>query len=308
VLLLCLAFVALQLFQKFTRSSIYLLLFIVSGFIFVGDTSGYIHQYIWPNQFQIMEWFPTIVIMLPLIFYFMFIAHTLRLKHIAPYLYYFYVSVILSASLTCIASFYLNSSLLILVLSPISALAIIITIYTVLSQNRPLAKLYTTSLAFHLILMNILAMLYFYSDMMPIHAHGFSIMKLGFVIEVIIFIILLVYRTQLARRQYKRVRILFRKQKRAKTLAFERMQLMDELVVKKNELLTNVSHELRTPLTVLKLQVESLQHQLDKDVESSYQALADKIVDIERLISDIYQLAKSDTGALDLHFSQLDFP
>jgi signal transduction histidine kinase/ligand-binding sensor domain-containing protein len=102
--------------------------------------------------------------------------------------------------------------------------------------------------------------------------------------------------------------LLFQQKEAQRELALERAELMAELVEKKNKLLADVSHELRTPLTVLKLQVESLQHKLDDDVESSYQALAEKLVDIERLISDIYQLAKSDIGALDLHFTELDFP
>lgn len=85
-------------------------------------------------------------------------------------------------------------------------------------------------------------------------------------------------------------------------------QLQAKTIIDKNKLLADVSHELRTPLTVLKLQVESLQHNLEDDVEASYQALDDKISDISRLISDIYQLAKSDTGALELNFYEVEFP
>lgn len=85
-------------------------------------------------------------------------------------------------------------------------------------------------------------------------------------------------------------------------------QLQAKTITDKNKLLADVSHELRTPLTVLKLQVEALQHNLDDDVEASYQALDDKISDISRLISDIYQLAKSDIGALDLNLFEVEFP
>jgi len=91
-------------------------------------------------------------------------------------------------------------------------------------------------------------------------------------------------------------------------VALERAELMSKLVENKNKLLADVSHELRTPLTVLKLQVEALQHNLDDDVEASYHALDEKLSDIGRLISDIYQLAKSDIGALELNFCDLEFP
>ncbi len=92
-----------------------------------------------------------------------------------------------------------------------------------------------------------------------------------------------------------------------KKLALERAELMTELVEKKNKLLADVSHELRTPLTVLKLQVESLQHNLEEDVAASYLALDNKLSDIGRLISEIYLLAQSDIGALELNFTQLNF-
>ncbi len=85
-------------------------------------------------------------------------------------------------------------------------------------------------------------------------------------------------------------------------LASERAEVMANLVEKKNQLLADVSHELRTPLTILQLKVEALQNNLVQDVEASYDGLMDKISDINHLISDIYQLAQSDIGALRLSF------
>lgn len=85
-------------------------------------------------------------------------------------------------------------------------------------------------------------------------------------------------------------------------LASERAEMMANLVEKKNQLLADVSHELRTPLTILQLKVEALQNNLVQDVEASYDGLMDKISDINHLISDIYQLAQSDIGALRLSF------
>ncbi len=89
-------------------------------------------------------------------------------------------------------------------------------------------------------------------------------------------------------------------------LALERAEMMAELVVKKDKLLADVSHELRTPLTVLKLQIESLQHNLEDDVQASYQEIDNKLTDIGTLINDIYQLAQSDIGALKLQLSNED--
>ncbi len=95
------------------------------------------------------------------------------------------------------------------------------------------------------------------------------------------------------------------RQKQKRQLVNERAGLMAELVDKKNQLLAEVSHELRTPLSVLHLKVEALQHNLVKDVDASYEGLITKIGEINGLISDIYQLAQSDIGALDLNIQSL---
>ncbi|WDE04855.1 tetratricopeptide repeat protein [Thalassomonas viridans] len=102
------------------------------------------------------------------------------------------------------------------------------------------------------------------------------------------FLILLV--ASVSYRQYKK-----------RKMAAERATLLQEVVDSKNRLLADVSHELRTPLTALKLQVEALQFNLVQDVDASYDAMNRKVMDINRLISDIYQLAQADSASLHLH-------
>ena len=94
------------------------------------------------------------------------------------------------------------------------------------------------------------------------------------------------------------------RQNQQRRLVGQRAQMMAELVEKKNQLLADVSHELRTPLTVLQLKVEALQHNLVKDVTASYDGLIDKIGEINRMINDIYQVAQSDIGALQLEVAE----
>ncbi|KGJ97439.1 ATP-binding protein [Colwellia psychrerythraea] len=89
-------------------------------------------------------------------------------------------------------------------------------------------------------------------------------------------------------------------------LAIERAEMMEDLIIKKNQLLADVSHELSTPLTVLKLQVESLKDDLEDDVQVTYQALDNKLDDIQHLIDDIHQLAQSDVGALQLNMKHFE--
>ncbi len=89
-------------------------------------------------------------------------------------------------------------------------------------------------------------------------------------------------------------------------IANKEKTLVDDLLHKKNQLLADVSHELSTPLTVLKLQVESLKDDLEDDVQITYDALDNKIDDIQHLIDDIHQLAQSDVGALQLNFESFE--
>ncbi|WP_052093364.1 ATP-binding protein [Colwellia psychrerythraea] len=91
-----------------------------------------------------------------------------------------------------------------------------------------------------------------------------------------------------------------------KKLALKEKHFMDKLLTQKNKVLADVSHELSTPLTVLKLQVESLKDNLEEDVQASYDALDNKVSDIENLIADIHQLAQSDVGALQLNIESFD--
>ncbi len=89
-------------------------------------------------------------------------------------------------------------------------------------------------------------------------------------------------------------------------LSLLRVSLYENTLRQKNQLLADVSHELRTPLTALQLKVEALKHNLVDDVDASYERLIEKISDINRMISDIYQLAQSDIGALNMRVTEED--
>ena len=98
----------------------------------------------------------------------------------------------------------------------------------------------------------------------------------------------------------------FRLQIQKRRLLDQEKALLGDLMEKKNQLLADVSHELGTPITVLKLQVEALQDDLEEDVYLTYDSLAAKLNDIERLISDIYQLAQYDIGANVMHLDTVN--
>ena len=87
-----------------------------------------------------------------------------------------------------------------------------------------------------------------------------------------------------------------------RNLARKEKLLTTELLKNKNQLLADVSHELRTPLTVLQIEIETLQHDFSDDIQASYKGLRTKVSDMNRLIDDISNLAKSDTGTLNFNF------
>ena len=110
-----------------------------------------------------------------------------------------------------------------------------------------------------------------------------------------IFIIIIVLLVVIVFMLYQRRRI-----------AVLKAQLYQDALTQKNQLLADVSHELRTPLTALKLQIDALQYKLVENVDLSYQKLSSKVMDINRLISDIYELAMSDVNGLSFTTEQCD--
>ncbi|MEM1145142.1 MAG: tetratricopeptide repeat protein [Pseudomonadota bacterium] len=82
--------------------------------------------------------------------------------------------------------------------------------------------------------------------------------------------------------------------------ALLRAELYKDALEEKEKMLADVSHELRTPLTSLKLQVDALQHNLIEDVDSSYDKISRKVMDISGLISQINELARSDSASFVL--------
>ena len=81
-------------------------------------------------------------------------------------------------------------------------------------------------------------------------------------------------------------------------------KLYANVLSQKDKLLADVSHELRTPLTALKIQIDALQHNIVDDVDASYQKLRANVMDLNRLITDIYQLAQADNGELNLELKE----
>lgn len=83
-------------------------------------------------------------------------------------------------------------------------------------------------------------------------------------------------------------------------------QLLNKTLDLKQQLLADISHELRTPLTVLKLHIESLEHNLVENPKQSYKVLNRRLDTLNTLIKDIYELAQADTDSLNLALERVN--
>jgi signal transduction histidine kinase len=68
----------------------------------------------------------------------------------------------------------------------------------------------------------------------------------------------------------------------------------------------DTSHELRTPLTILSMHLEAMRDGVFPVNAGTIGVLSDTVNGMERLVSDLHQLASTDAGAHGYHFEALD--
>jgi two-component system sensor histidine kinase BaeS len=70
--------------------------------------------------------------------------------------------------------------------------------------------------------------------------------------------------------------------------------------------IADISHELRTPLTILRGEIEAIQDGVRTVNPERLNALHNEVMNLNRLISDLYELSLSDIGALSYHKRSVD--
>lgn len=70
--------------------------------------------------------------------------------------------------------------------------------------------------------------------------------------------------------------------------------------------IADISHELRTPLSVLRGEIEALQDGVRKVNPARLDSLHGQIMNLHRLVDDLYELSMSDIGALNYHMGIVD--
>lgn len=70
--------------------------------------------------------------------------------------------------------------------------------------------------------------------------------------------------------------------------------------------IADISHELRTPLTILRGEIEAIQDKVRQLTPQSLDNLHSEVLNLDRLVKDLYELSMSDIGALSYHKQRLD--
>lgn len=85
-------------------------------------------------------------------------------------------------------------------------------------------------------------------------------------------------------------------------MAEDERRIADE---ERTAVVSALSHDLRTPLAALLVSIEAVEDGIG-DAPSHLKAMRGNVMALERLVEDLFLLARADSGALELHFETLD--
>ena len=83
-------------------------------------------------------------------------------------------------------------------------------------------------------------------------------------------------------------------------------QALQKTEQSRRQWVADISHELRTPLSVLRGEVEALQDDMRPLSKEALDSLHGEIMQLGRLVDELYQLSLSDVGALSYHKENID--
>jgi signal transduction histidine kinase len=91
--------------------------------------------------------------------------------------------------------------------------------------------------------------------------------------------------------------------------SFNRMAAsLENVEIRRRELIGELTHELRTPLTVVRGYLEEFSHQRMDPTPETYELLVRETRRLERLVNDLQELSKAEAGHLHLHLTALNVP
>ncbi|RJE72325.1 histidine kinase [Pseudoalteromonas sp. MSK9-3] len=268
-------------------------------FIIVVDMAGFTYQYIWPSHGAFAGLFSIGLMAVVPIFHLLFVRGFLQLKYHNVFLDKLYIGSTLLYCLLLPIALYLETVYYNLITSTLIIPLFAYTCWWSLKQSAPGIRIFALSLFNHILFLNVLTIMgASYGNAFDVFEIA-SYIKIGYLVEVCLFTIAMAIQHKSVQKQ-----LVFQLQNQVnslnQTVAFEKLtseQQKHDIKKHEAQLFTDLSHELRTPLTVMKIQVESLQHNIVDNVHDSYVKLMDKIDELNQFINSL--MLVTSTG--DMH-------
>ncbi|WP_238348054.1 sensor histidine kinase [Pseudoalteromonas citrea] len=287
--------VVVNLWFNMNATNVFYAIWTLLFLIIVVDMAGFTYQYLWPNQGVFAGYFSIGLWAIVPIFHLCFVRGFLQLDYHHPLLDKVYKSVIGLYCLLLPIALYLETVYYNLITSTLVIPLFAYTFWWALRQSAPGIRIFALSLFNHILFLNVLTIMgASYGNVFDVFEIA-SYIKVGYLVEVLLFTIAMAIQHKSVQKQ-----LVFQLQNQVnslnQTVAFEKLTSEQQKHdIKKHEakLFTDLSHELRTPLTVMKIQVESLQHNIVDNVHDSYVKLMDKIDELNQFINSLMLVTSS---------------
>ena len=295
IVIAVLLIILVNLFFNPNKTNVFYALWTLTFLLIVIDMSGFTLKYFWPQVGAESSLFSILLMTTIPIFHVLFIKCFLQLKQYFVKLNLVY-NVILFAYIVLVPiSLYFGTVFFNLLLGSLVVPVSIFTIYWSWQQSAPGIKFFSLSLLNHIIFLNVLTI---FGASFGNLVEGLSIstfIKAGYLIEVLLFTVALAIQNKALQNQ-----LVSYLQNQVDSLSIhlseeksQRASNIKAVKLKEEKLFADLSHELRTPLTVMKVQVESLQHNIVDNVELSYGKLMNKINELNGFIDNLMSVTPS---------------
>lgn len=287
--------IMVNLFFNTNRTNIYYALWTFTFLLIVIDMAGFTSKYVWPNIGGESSLFSTLLMTSVPIFHLMFIMSFLQLSKYHPKIELIYKITVYIYCLLIPVSLWLNTVFFNLVLSTLIIPLFLYTAYWSWTQKAPGIRVFSLSLFNHVLFVNILTIVGASFGNVFSELELSDYIKIGYLLEVSLFTIALAVQNKSVQNQL----VLYLQEQvnsLNENLSVEKQLQVtnhEEVKQKEEKLFADLSHELRTPLTVMKIQVESLQHNIVENVHVSYGKLMNKINELNTFIDDLTQITPS---------------
>ncbi|MBD1583686.1 sensor histidine kinase [Pseudoalteromonas sp. S16_S37] len=300
VVIAILLIVIVNLYFNRNLTNVFYAIWTLMFLLIVTDMAGFTYQYLWPNLGEFANTFSILLMVLVPIFHLLFVRSFLQLAHYHVFLDKIYIGCISIYLILIPLALILQSVFYNLLASSLIILVFLYTCYWCFKQRAPGIKIFAISLFNHVLFVNVLTILGASFGNVFSAFEISTYIKVGYSIEVCLFTVAMAVQHKSVQHQ-----LVYHLQNQVNALnqsvlQEQRFSKQQSEQVKKQEqrLFTDLSHELRTPLTVMKIQVESLQHNIVDNVHDSYRKLHDKIDELNEFINTLMLVSDSK----DLHY------